>query len=250
MHITHATAHKWQKAVYEDPFLAFGKNAQARLRSTLKNIDTTSIETRIAPLDHTFLDIFIPIYEARIHEKANPVVFDIREKTLGRPERAHMYYSMLLLEDNVPLGGTVFSVRDDRLSIAYRTYAHAWNTAQLTANPSLYTEYAISKHAYDLGKQRIIHGKDRNPYGLHSNIGLAAFKLSVGCQPMKSKVYELRELDTEALQTDALVLEYPGDTEDKITKAYLVVTKETEPQWTQVTKYPERLVVQIIHRSV
>lgn len=248
MHIEYATAHKWTKPVAEDPLVHFGKNSRARMRATLKRIPDTTIRTEIRELDEAFLDWFLPLYHTRIGEKKNPVVFDIYGRTLGKPGRTYPYYALSLFEDDAPLGGTIFSMRDDRLSIAYRTYAHTWRNIQLQANPSLFTEYVIAKHAFSEGKKTIVHGKDRNPYGLNSDIGLGAFKLSVGCSPELSKVYERRALDTEALSKDAFILEYPA-TGTCITNAHLIISRANEEKYAQVTKYPERLAVTVAYRD-
>lgn len=249
MKIRYASAHKWWKPVTADPLELFGKNMREKIRSTCRKIDTFDIRAETKELDEEFLSWFIPLYETRIKEKENPVVFDIRKKTLDREEKNYSYYSMALYENGEPIGGTIFSARNERFSVAYRTYAHNWKYAALPANPSQYTEYLISKLASEMGKQTIIHGKDRNPYGIHSSIGLAAFKLSAGCRPRKSKVFEIKAIDTETISRDAFILEYPGDSTDDITHAYLVTSRETEAKWSHVGKYPERLSVDVIYRD-
>jgi hypothetical protein len=246
MHITYATAHKWIKPITNDPMGAFGKKTKGRMRSTLKNISEYDIKTEVKELGDDFLNWFLPMYEERIYEKEHPVVFDIREKTLGKKKT---YYSFALYEDGEPLGGTIFSTPKNRFSIAYRTYKNSWTNAELQANPSLYTEYAICKYAYEKGKEVLVHGRDRNPYGMNSNIGLAAFKLAAGCQPVKSVTYDIKQLDTETLECDTLVLEYPGEDVKEITKAHLFVTHETEQNYVRVTKYPERLSVTTHYRD-
>lgn len=249
MIITHTNGHRWVKAVTQDPFSDFGRNTQARLRSTLKKIELYSVTYEIKELDEEFLSWFIPLYEARINEKSNPRVFDIRKKTLYR-RVPKQYYSLVLKEAGIPIGGTVFSLSDDTLSIAYRTIANNWTQAELQANPSSYTEYVISLYAASLNKKFIVHGKDRNPYGLYSSIGLANFKLSAGCSPEKPKKFKMMTTDTDTLTVDVLILEYPKDSSDQITKGYLIASKESIEKWTQVTKYPSSLQVDIIPRSI
>lgn len=249
MILPYATGHRWVKPVTSDPLNDFGKNTRARLRSTLGKIDANHITHRIESLDTHFLDWFLPLYETRINEKANPHIFDIREKTLGsaKPEK---YFSLALYEHGVAVGATIFSLSKTRLTIAYRTYRTTWYNALLAANPSAYTEYLICKHAAEMSKQTIIHGKDRNPYGVNSSIGLAYFKLSAGCIPMKPRTFEVCEIDTDTLTVDALILKYPGDTESHISEAYLVASPEGIQKWEQITKYPEHLNVTILPRTL
>lgn len=250
MKIAYATAHRWVKPVPAEPLDSFGKNAQERLRATLSKVAYCAIRNEVRPLDEHFLNTFIPLYEERIRAKEHGVIFDIREKTLGNPARRFPYFSMSLYEEGAFIGGTIFSVRTNTLAVAYRIYRNDWNSAPLRANPSLYTEYCLNEYARSVGSRYILHGKDRNPYGLNSGIGLAGFKLSAGCYPEKSKTFELRELDTDDLTEDALILEYPkDDTATRITHAYLLTTRESEQRWIQVTKYPHLLSVEVLYRK-
>ncbi|HEU4677761.1 MAG TPA: hypothetical protein VFS75_03545 [Candidatus Paceibacterota bacterium] len=249
MKIKYASAHRWLKPVPNDALASFGKNSRARLRSALPKIAALPVRNEIAKLDEAFLERFLPRYEARIGEKRHPVVFDVRAKTLGSA-KADRYYAMSLYEGDRFLGGTIFAIRKDRLAVAYRTYENAWHGARLQANPSLYVEYCLNIHAKEIGVAYIVHGKDRNPYGVNSNIGLAAFKLAAGCHAEIPRKFEIGELDTETCAEDALVLEYPGDEpRAPIRRAYLVTTAETEAAWTQVVKYPHLLSVATIYRT-
>lgn len=251
MRVTYASHHRWTKPVVADPVALFGKNAQANMRSALKKIDTDAVRTEIRELDEAFLDWFVPLYAGHIGRKVNPKIFDIREETLGKKEHwgEKKYYSLTLTERGERLGGTIFSVVDTYFAVAYRAYADRWRHGKLRANPSLYAEYVACTHAYGLGMETISHGRDRNPYGPNANIGLAIFKLSVGCEPRKSGKYEMHALETDALTEDALILEYPGDGTDLITRAHLVTLRENEPYYAQATKYPERLAVTIHYRN-
>lgn len=250
MKILYATAHRWVKSVPAEPLDSFGKNAQERLRATLSKVAGCGIRNEVKPLDEHFLDTFVPLYEERIRTKKHGVIFDIRKKTLGNPARKFPYFSMSLYEGDTFLGGTIFSVRVDTLAVAYRVYQNDWGCAPLRANPSLYTEYCLNEYARSIGREYILHGKDRNPYGLNSGIGLAGFKLSTGCHPEKSKTFELRELDTDDLTEDALILEYPkDDTATRIPHAYLLTTRESEHRSVQVTKYPHLLSVEVLYRK-
>lgn len=241
MIITYASAHRWTKPVSPDPMSDFGKNAAARLRATYSRLPDYTISNTVAPLDANFLDWFIPLYETRINEKTNPRVFDIRTKTLGS-KNPGKYFSMSLREHDEIVGGTIFSYRDGKMSIAYRTYANTWINANLPANPSAYTEFLINQYAVEVGAHTIIHGKDRNPYGLNSSIGLANFKLAAGCRPELPKKFEVATIDTDTLTIDALILAYP-EIGTAITKAYLVTDEIGRQKWQGVTAYGDRLEI-------
>ena len=249
MEIRIANSHKWEKKVHLDPLSYFGKNAREKLRSTINKIDSFQIQSTIKPVDAEFLDWFLPMYQTRILEKKNPKIFDIKEKTFINPSK--QYFSLELYEDNLPLGATIFSISQEgrNFSIAYRTYRKSWLSAKLSANPSLYTEYLAGIAAVERNCELITHGRDRNPYGINSNIGLAAFKLMTGCQPKKSKKYGLELFDTTNIHVDSLVLEYPAEPSMlEIKKAYLLTTEENEHKWEAVKKYPDRLLVETLYR--
>lgn len=154
----------------------------------------------------------------------------------------------MLHDQGAYVGGTIFSLTEKSISVAYRSHETKWPHAALLASPALCAEYLLMQHALELGKIRISHGKDRNPYGMNASIGLAIWKLAIGCLPVKSNDAEMKTLDTETVAEDMLVLVYPGEAR-RIREAYLLTTPETEQRWLQATKYPERLKVATIYRS-
>jgi hypothetical protein len=249
MIITYATHHTWVKPVLPNTRDSFGKNARAQLTASLRAYSDAGIRLVHEKITQDFLNRFIPLYEERIREKKHPIIFDIQGKTLGS-ESKKQYFSQTIWENDVFIGGTIYSIRDAQMRIAYRTFLRKWHTAKLRANPSLLAEYNLEEHAQSTLLHTIIHGKDRNPYGLNSHIGLAIFKLSAGCHPEKSLRYEVATIDTDSITEDALILEYPGDTEHIIRNAYLVTTKENAHLWTQVTRYREQLNVTTLYRPV
>lgn len=238
---------RWQKSIPHDVLTQFGKNNRARLRSTLSKMEGSTIRYSIEPLSEDFLSWFLPLYEKTISEKTNGVIYNVREKTLGSP-KAYSYETLTLFENDIPIGGTIFGARENMLSVAYRVYPHTWQHNDLQANPSLYSEYLINHYGESLGKSLLSHGKDRNPYGLNSEIGLAAFKLAVGCTPFTPKDAEILEVETDSLTQDAFIFAVPTEG-DQITDAFLVTSKETEGKYMQATKYPEQVKVTVMYRD-
>lgn len=243
---------RWMKPVCADPAQLYGKKNQKRIRSTLGRIEESGISHELRPLDDAFLEWFGPWYQTNIGSKRNAAVHDLRAKTLENTESLSEYWCLELLQNGERLGGTILGVREDRIMIAYRTYQQKWNNElTLQANPSLYTEYLVSAWAYALGKEWISHGKDRNPYGLNANIGLAIFKLSVGCSAsiaLDSEDYTPLSLPLDSVTEDALILESPTAGAE-ITKATLWVARENEQKYAQLSGYSERLTVEIIYRD-
>ncbi len=247
MKISYIPEHAWYKKVVEDPLLLMGKSNQAQLRSTLRHEDLSCITYSIEVLTEDILQWFTPLYTQEISNKSNPKVSDIYGTTLGK-ESPYTYYALILYENGERIGATIFSERKTVLSIAYRIYPHKWSTVVLQANPSLYTEYLINKHAHQRGLSKLSHGRDRNPYGINSYIGLAAFKLSIGCSAMiPSAPLETLTFDTDTATLDAFVLEQPQEGR-AITQAYLICTEASLGKYIQVTKYPHLLSVETIFR--
>lgn len=247
MIISYAPHHTWLKSVHEDAVSVLGKSNQAQLRSTLKLIGETQITHTVDVLSQEILDWFIPLYTEKIGSRENGKIFDIYGTTLGK-ESPYTYYALILKENDVPIGATLFSERKDTLSIAYRMYPNKWQSDILQANPSLYTEYLINLHAFQRGFKKISHGRDRNPYGPNAYIGLAAFKLSIGCKARIPQETETLMFDTDTATCDTLIFERPH-TGRNIKRAYLICTEDNIGKYVQVTKYPHLLEVETIIRN-
>lgn len=251
MTIKYAPFQRWMKPVTPEPESLYGRSNQKRIRSTLSRVAEHDISYDFRPLDDEFLRWFTPFYEQTIGSKQNAAVHDLHAMTLGNVNSTSVYWSLTLRQNGTNIGGTILGVRDDRVMIAYRTYPQKWGDGlSLQANPSLYTEYLVSAWAYELGKQWISHGKDRNPYGLNAAIGLAIFKLSVGCTPSiirDNDDYQPLEFDVSTLNEDALVLHYPTS-DETITEATLFTDRQNESRYSQLQKYPDLLAVKVSYR--
>lgn len=248
MHIICADKHIWVKKIEDNILGSFGKNNTTKLNKLYSSLPSTTITYKIEELTREHLDWFIPLYNAHIATKTNPHIFNIMETTIGKTIIEYPYSILYILESGTPIGGIVFTTREDRISIAYRTFINKWAHHTFNCSPALYAERVIAEYALHMDKQLLVHGKDRNPYGLHSSIGVAIFKLSVGCHPQVPKKFDLHTVYVANIKTDALILEYPKDEGAIITKGYLIATAESAQTWIQATKYPEVLNVEVIIR--
>lgn len=247
MNIAYPSKVQWKKSIPENVLDHFGKNNRARLRAMLSKIDETNITYTIEPLSEDFLSWFLPLYEATIAAKENALVHDVRANTI-ESDKPYPYETLIVRENGVHIGGTIFGVRENMLSVAYRVYPHTWQHHDLQANPSLYSEYLLNEYGREQGKTVLSHGRDRNPYGMNAHVGLAAFKLSVGCTPFAPKDAEILEIETDSLTQDAFIFAVPTEG-DQITDAFLVTSKETEGKYMQATKYPEQVKVTVMYRD-
>jgi len=247
MQIITPSHNRWRKSLTSDSTEQFGKNSAARIRSTLKKIASQDVSWSFTTLQQNDFDWFLPLYEDQISQKANPNVFNVQNRTLNTGKN----YSLLtLFEDGKPIGGTIFRINADNVCmIAFRIYQNKWQSANLQAKPSLLTEYLLCEYVKEHGATTLSHGKDRSPYGQYASIGLAVFKLSVGCNLYLPDNYEYKTVDLQTFSADSLVLEHPTDDSIELKKGFLVTTPETESKWLQVTKYPHLLEVEIIYRE-
>lgn len=249
MQVTYPSHHRWQRDVSVDPFLHFSPRTSGKIRTALELLESAHVSYTIEPLSMTFLDSFIPLYTLQIGSKENAIVHDVYGNTLGKKDAPFPYYCLSLFEQGTFIGGTIFSLRPEQISFAYRTFNPTWKQAALKITPAYIGEYATADFASKQGLKGISHGKDRNPYGLNAAIGLATFKLSIGCQPCVPEDSEIHTLETNTLTQDALILELPPLGEHKIKKAYLVTQREHEHKYLQVTKYPDLLQVEVLYRD-
>jgi hypothetical protein len=248
MQVTYPSHHSWLKDITSGLAIDFSGRTAKKIHASLPKLADFGITYTIEPLSEAFLSEFMPLYTQEIGAKENALMQDIPGKTLYNTESSFPYFCLSLRENGLFIGGTIFSVRSDRISYAYRTFLNVWNAAPLKASPALIGEYAVAQFACDKKLSFLSHGKDRNPYGLNANIGLATFKLSVGCWPSVPPISEIKTIDTETITKDCLILELP-ESGKKITRAYLITSRETETKHIQVTKYPDLLQVEVLYRD-
>jgi hypothetical protein len=247
MTITYPTTHRWEKPVSADPFDGFGKSNRARLRSTLAQLESHGITTDISPLTTADIAWFEPWYQTSIGSKPNPKISAIAETTIHK-ENAYPYFILTVSQHGIKMGATIFSLRRAMISIAYRIYETNWHTGTLQANPALLAEYTINEYAHTISCTSISHGRDRNPYGPNANIGLALFKLSVGCfVTLPKSGLEVVTLDLASTHQDILVMHTPASG-TRVTDATLYASQDVLEKYSAVTKYPHLLVVHTILR--
>lgn len=248
MLIKYASHHSWYKSTQENSLLNYGKNDQRRLRKTTELAAKHDIRIEIKPAEATFFEWFTPLYNKSISTKKNPQLHDVREILTQQNPLALGQYTLTLYEKSKPIGGCIFTDYGWYHSIAYRVYLPDWIESTAPASPALYGEYLFDKYTYEQGRKMINHGRDRNPYGLNSSIGLSIFKLASGCSVRTALTHEVRVLDTSTINEDCLVLHLP-DKNRKISEATLICTEVTKDKYMQLFKYPDRLTINTIIRA-
>lgn len=253
MELSYAAKHIWRKPAAKDPEVLYSKKNTKRIRSTLTRLTEYEVAATYEPLSEEFLSWFNPLYTDLIGKKRNANVHDLYAKTLGNPAPAHEFWCLTVRMGSARLGGAIIYENPERLMIAYRAFLPKWPQGSLQASPSLYAEYVIAKTAYDLGKQQISHGKDRNLYGVNSDIGQLIYKLSVGYRPQlppraTDEIEDIHTLVTDDVTNDVVVLHYPA-IDNIITQATLIATHESTETYSQLLNYPDLLAVDVIYRD-
>lgn len=242
MIIRHTLKHRWIKKIHPQILPDFGKSNTKRITTLLDTLHTSTISHSIKLLEPDDIVWFEHHYNVNLAKKHNPKPHDVYKTTLGKDNIVYPYYILSLFENNEPVGGTIFTIREDRLSMVYRTYSSNWKHHSFKCSPALYAEYLATAHALEQNVAYLVHGKDPNPYGINSHVGVAIFKLSTGCHPDINITILIKETDLDTLPFGSLLLEQPTDG-TRIKKAYLIGDEETAKKYEQLFKYPSQLEV-------
>ena len=241
MEIKYSTHHNWYKDISQPVLENFSKKQRKRISKTLLLLSENHISISMHEIDEVFLNQFLPFYREIIEGKKNPRVMDIRSR-LDSNGNKYKQYGLLIKEKDVCIGGTVVMNKKNTCTTAFKAYKHNWLTANLEVGPSLISEYFVTTHALNSNYTKLSHGRDNNPYGQYSSIGLCAYKLSMGYHPVLPKEYEVLTLNTDNVLEPLLVLERPENGQ-AITLAHFFHDTETLNLYGKVTKYPDQLLV-------
>lgn len=226
----------------------FSKKHSKRLQSVIAKLDTLKITHTINLIDDTFLEWFKEFYQNNINKKNNPNFADI-DSMLSTYNVSTQCYGLKIMEDGKVVGGAIYINKKRQITTALKIFNPNWYGENLPASPTLFSEYILYTHAIEHGYSLISHGKDSNPYGINSNIGLCAFKLSLGYTPSVSKNYETGLLNESEINEDCLVLLEPG-IGNEIKKGKLFCSQETLVKYEMVTNYKDTLDIEVnlIHK--
>ena len=175
-----------------------------------------------------WLDKFVPLYEEYIGSKENAAVSHVREHITEEQAKGKKYETISLWEGEKFLGGVVYAVMPESIQVAYRVFPRQLSV-KLPVGMSYVAEDYLYRRVFELGKKKIVHGRDRNPYGLNSAIGLAEYKLKIGCSPLVSRAAIVTFKKVEDLPTDKEALVFLGkELGEPITEALLISDRSLE----------------------
>lgn len=164
---------------------SFYKDVLKRERVFLENFKYSFEDASVEKLKNKF----IPIYQTEImsRDNFNLEKNNIIDSMIERVEKNPQKYKFLFIHSNDGelFGGTLFSIVDNKLQMAFRAYKRDINISTLRHKASLdyWGEKLIREYSSELGLTVFSHGKDTHPYIGRNRIGLALYKLKTGTKP-------------------------------------------------------------------
>lgn len=223
------------------------RNRLRRLQKALAALTSAGYRWEFEAISDEYLDRFVPLYEQHIGAKENGMIFDVRQKIQTGRAKGKRHESISLWKGNEFIGGQIYSIKDDALSVAYRIFPHQL-AIKLPISCSYIAERYLITRALALQKTRILHGKDHNAFGPHSAIGLAEYKLNIGCVPHISAAASNHFCAVPELPVDQDVLIFWGTRpKQPITQATLFTSASDE---LTRAKYVNLFVQQAVHVTV
>lgn len=171
---------------FDSAYDAFSDKRASRIRKSLEILEKSQFHFEFHELNESLLDRFVIIYNMFMSEKKGGIIYPIKDKISAKQQNGRKYHILALWENDLLIGGLVFSERKSSVSIAYRVLPVNINLG-MKSSPAQIAEYLITDFTLNQGKKTINHGRDRNAFGINADIGLASFKMRVGATPYISK---------------------------------------------------------------
>lgn len=214
----------WKVELQKDKDFSYllGKSETKKLKKTLELLPLSEYQFKVTQVDKQYLAEFIPMYQTDMRQKKHGVIFDVHQKIESNHKKEIRYEAISLLKNDSLIGGMIYSIRGSSVSVAYRSFPHTLDI-KLPISCSYAAEHYLVNRAIELDKFTITHGRDRNPFGLNSAIGLADYKLRIGSVPYvsKSKENEFHRLKEYTHDEDSLIF-LGTEPAQRITKAVLL----------------------------
>lgn len=241
---------KLSLADHEEPWQFFGKKTGKRVRRAVEKCAQDKTEVfKIETVDDDYLEAFVKIYTESIAEKSNPRHIDVIQKIHEKQEEGVEYEAVSLYNSDTSklIGGLLYSKREESLNAAFKAFPAEFS-ATMPATPTRVAEYYFIERAKQLQKTYISHGKDRNVYGVHCDLGLARFKLSIGCVPYVPADNTLWKEEVDANKEKVVFIFLGEDVDTPVQESILITTKteeESRAAYPELWKH-ERFSVTII----
>lgn len=211
----------------------FHGHSRSELEKAIKVFASSSMQFKFEIADAAYLDKFVPLYEKEISKKPDARIIDVRDRVLSHPLYQWPFMAMSLYDGDQYLGGRVFSVSEEGILGAFKVLPHRVNLPIKKVPFSFIAEYYLVEKALEWKKQFLSSGSTLNPFGVHSAIGLATYKLKSGARPyVANSRCEIKQEFVWDGQRDVLL--FLGEQKDiPIQKAilFLVSTEKIEERY-------------------
>lgn len=223
---------KWtaQLEGYIDAYQPFSRSPRKKLRRSFKNFsEQDTYRFSVEPVTEQYLKMFVPLYEEYMHNKKNGIVYSVFEKVTAQMRAGGLYFSISLYKNNELAGGFIYSINKEYISTAYKVFPREFTIGDIPSSPTYMAEWMLYNDALQRKIYTIIHGRDLNVFGKNYAIGLAAFKLQLGCVPEVSQHADNEWLSTVEYQSGDVLAIFSGDAEqDQLTHLVLLSDQEEE----------------------
>lgn len=224
-----------------DPGQVLGGKLTRRIRKAQQLLAGSAYRFTTEAIDEAYVNHFLPLYQHYMEAKVGGGVAQVQAKLQAACQAGRQYESISLWAGDTLLGSLIYNVRADRLSVAYRVFPRQLGL-KLPISCSYVGEYQLLARAQQLQKPLITHGRDRNVYGQHAAIGLAMYKLSIGCFPVVASSSERLVVAASDLAsgTDLLIFLLPS-ADQNITSAVLLcedMSEESTKRYNTLLHHP------------
>lgn len=257
--VTYPQYIKWELSLAKkiSSLECFSPEIAKKIPKSLSRLQAAGYTFVFEAVDASYMEKFHTLYVQNISQKENPKIFEVKGKIAEKLSKGETIEALSLYKNNTYLGGSIYRVLDEKFSVIYRTFQKEFEIS-LPVNVGIAADSLVYQKAIDEKKTDITHGRDRNLYGLHSDIGLAQFKLLVGCAPYISNnqqvIFSREKNDFEGASvkilegTDPLLLQniqgskecvlmfLGSESNAKIEKAILY-TRNTDPEFLKKHNY-------------
>ncbi len=253
LHQIHPSHIRWELpySTLHDPAFFHSKIAK-NSEKTQKILTDLGYSICVENLTDELLGQFVLLYNQFLEQKPRGTIFPIKERIEEGKKNGIVYtiLSFYNIKKNL-IGGIIVSENRETnfITTNYKVLPHELPERKRFPESIAYVfTYLFYRIAFEKKITHISHGRDRNPYGFYSNIGLGLFKMRSGVKPYVAKQEKVTFSDKVQYVSGEDMLVWLGDTPGTpITKAILI-TKLTPEEAKE--KYKPLFLLHDVHVDI
>lgn len=213
-----------------DAFDCFSTKTRKKIRRGLRLLEEAGGAFTVMPIDDDAIDIFQAMHEGLLKRKQSNLHVRADETIMKGIREGKQIEMLSLWYQNKMIGAMVFHIKQDVVRTIYKVFPEKFDAISLPINLTFLAEYNLFQYAIKRGAKEIIHGRDRNLYGINSSIGLAMFKTQLGCEPRVSKVADIAMVGESIPLAGKDILCFLGATQGEVITKAILFTYLTEEE--------------------